>query len=90
MCLFNDRQVDLARRVVRVARQRAVREPFVVAEVQVGFAPVVQHIDFTVLIRTHRARIDVDVRIQFLYLYLQAGCSSIIPIEALGAPCRAN
>ena len=36
------------------------------AEVEVGFGPVIQHINLAVLIRAHRARIDVQIRIKFL------------------------
>ena len=72
--LVDDRQVDLAGRVVRVAGQRAVREPLVVAQVEVGLAAVVEHVDFAVLIGAHRARIDVDVRIELLHPHAQAAC----------------
>ena len=65
--LVDHRQVDLAGGVVRVAVQRAVGEPLVVAQVEVGFAAVVQHVDFAVLVGAHRARIDVDVRIELLH-----------------------
>jgi hypothetical protein len=37
-----------------------------VAEVQVGFRAVVQDVDLTVLIGTHSAGVDVDIRIEFL------------------------
>jgi hypothetical protein len=43
-----------------------VREALVVAEVQVGLAPVVEHEDLTVLERVHRARVHVDVWIELL------------------------
>ena len=70
--LLDDRQIDLAGRVVRIARQRAVGEPLVVAQVEVGLAAVVEHVDFAVLIGAHRARIDVDVRIELLHPDAQA------------------
>ena len=43
-----------------------VGEPLVVAEVEVGLAAVVGDVDFAVLIRAHRARIDVDVGVELL------------------------
>ena len=43
-----------------------VGEPLVVAEVEIGFRAVIQHVNFAVLIRAHRARIDVQVGIEFL------------------------
>ena len=70
--LFDDRQVDLPRRVVRVAGERTVRESLVVPQVQIGLAAVIQHIDFAVLVRTHGPRVDVDVRIELLHPHPQA------------------
>ena len=70
--LVDHRQVDLAGGVVRVAGQRAVGEPLVVAQVEVGLAAVVEHVDFAVLVGAHRARIDVDVRIELLHADAQA------------------
>jgi hypothetical protein len=40
-------------------------EAFVVAEIQVGLGAVVSDEDFAVLIRAHRARIDVEIGVQF-------------------------
>ena len=70
--LVDDAQIDLAGGVVGIARQRAVGEPFVVAQVEVGFAAVVQHVHFAVLVGAHRAGIDVDVRIELLHPHPQA------------------
>ena len=36
------------------------------AEVQVGLRAVVEHVDLTMLVRTHRPRVDVDVRVELL------------------------
>ena len=36
------------------------------AQVEIRFRAIVQHINFPVLVRAHRPRIDVDVGIQFL------------------------
>ncbi|MMZ66154.1 hypothetical protein D1872_286260 [compost metagenome] len=41
------------------------------AQVQVRFRTIVRHEDFPVLIRTHRSRIDVDVRVELLNRYFQ-------------------
>jgi hypothetical protein len=39
-------------------------EPLVVAQVEVGLGAVVGHEDLAVLIRAHRARIDVEIRVE--------------------------
>ena len=70
--LVDDRQVNLAGGVVGVAGQRGVGEALVVAQVEVGLAAVVEHVDFAVLVGAHRARIDVDVRIELLHPHAQA------------------
>ena len=46
---------------------RAVGEALVVAEVEVGLRPVVGDEHLAVLIRAHRARIDVEIGVEFLY-----------------------
>jgi hypothetical protein len=70
--LIDDRQVDLAGGVVRIARQRRIREPLVVPQIEVGLAAVVEHVDFAMLVGAHRPRVDVDVRIELLHPHLQA------------------
>ena len=65
--LVDHRKVDLPGRVVRVAVQRRVGEAFVMAQVEVGFAAVVQHVDLAVLVGAHRAGIDVDIGIELLH-----------------------
>ena len=42
------------------------------AEVEVGLAAVVEHVDFAVLVGAHRAGIDVDVRIELLHPHGEA------------------
>ena len=65
--LFLDhREVDLAGRPVIVSRGDLVREPLVVAEIEIGFGPVVGDIHLAVLVRAHRAGIDVDIRVELL------------------------
>ena len=63
--------VDLTRReVVGLVHLRG-DEAFVVTEVEVGFRPVFRHKNFTVLERRHRARVDVDIRIELDHGHLQ-------------------
>ena len=42
-----------------------VKEPLVVAEIEVDLATVVQYVDLPVLVRRKRASIDVDVGVDF-------------------------
>ena len=51
---------------------RGAHEALVVAEVEVGFGAVGGDEHFAVLERAHRARIDVDVRIQLHHADLEA------------------
>ena len=46
--------------------QGLVDEALVVTEVEVGLRTIIRDKDLAVLVRTHRARIDVDIRIEFL------------------------
>ena len=54
--------INLAAGEVVHARELDVGEALVMAEVEVGLRAVVEHIDFAVLIRDHRARIHVEIR----------------------------
>ena len=49
-----------------------VGEALVMTEVEVRFRAVVEHIDLAVLVRVHRAGVDVQVRVEFLHDDLQA------------------
>ena len=60
------RLVNLAAGEVVEPRELGVGEPFVMAEVEIGFRAVVEHINFAVLVRAHRAGIDVQVGIELL------------------------
>ena len=62
--LRDDGLVDAARRHVGQLGQVLVDEPLVVPEIEVRLGPVVGHEDLAVLVRRHRPRIHVDVRIQ--------------------------
>jgi hypothetical protein len=64
--LLDDREVHLARGDVVVARHARGGEALVVPEIEVGLAAVVRDEDLAVLVRAHRARVDVDVRIHLL------------------------
>ena len=41
-------------------------------QIKIRLRPVVQHIHLTMLVRRHRARIDIEIRIKFLQHHLQA------------------
>ena len=64
--LLDHREVDLAGGPVAVAGGHHAREPLVVPEVEVGFSAVVGDVHLAVLVRAHRARIDVDVGVELL------------------------
>src|SRR6185369_14838508 len=61
-----DAQVDLAGRPVRVLGGERAGEPIVVSQIEVRLRAVVGDVDLAVLVGAHRARIDVDVRIELL------------------------
>src|SRR6266487_2288110 len=63
---------DRAGCVVRVSREVLVDEALVVADVEIGLGAVLGHEYLTVLERAHRARVDVDVRVELLHLDLEA------------------
>ncbi len=58
--------VDAAGGHVGVALQVLVDEALVVAEVEVGLGAVLGDEDLAVLVRAHRAGVDVDVRVELL------------------------
>ena len=62
--LFDHRKINAAGRPIVRLRKLRVSEAFVVAQIEIGFRAVVSDEDFAVLKRRHRARIDVDVRIE--------------------------
>ena len=66
------RVVDPAGGDVRGAARVRVGEPLVVAEVEVGLGAVLGHEHLAVLVRRHRARVDVDVRVELLQLDAEA------------------
>src|ERR1035438_3909023 len=64
--------INLTAREIVQARELDVGEPLVMAEVEVGFRAVVEHITLAVLIRRHRARINIEIRVEFLQRDLEA------------------
>ena len=60
------RVVDAAGGDVRGAARVGVGEALVVAEVEVGLGAVLGHEHLAVLVGRHRARVDVDVRVELL------------------------
>src|SRR4029453_12132401 len=46
--------------------ENTISEALIVAEIEIGFRAVVQHIDLAVLEGIHRAGIHVQIRIEFL------------------------
>ena len=67
----DDRVVDPAGGDVRGATRVRVGEALVVAEVEVGLGAVLGHEHLAVLIRRHRPRVDVDVRVELLQLHVE-------------------
>ena len=56
--------IDFARRrIIELARGNA-GEALVMAEIKVGLRAVIGHEDFAVLVRAHRARIDIEIGIK--------------------------
>ena len=68
------RRIDLASSDVRQTRQVFVDEALVVTKVQIGLRPIVRDEYLAVLVRRHRARIDVDVRIELQDADRDAAC----------------
>ena len=63
---LQDRPVDLAGRDVGVLAEVNVDEAFIVTEVEVRFRAIVGDEDFAVLVRAHRARVDIDIGVKLL------------------------
>ena len=64
--LAQDGVPDRAGGMARVAREVLVDEALVVADVEVGLGTVLGHEHLAVLERAHRARVDVQVRVELL------------------------
>ena len=70
--LFEHGLVNLAAGEVVHARELDVGEPLVMAEIEVGFRAVVEHIDLAVLVGVHRAGVHVEIRVELLQHDLEA------------------
>src|SRR6266852_4908302 len=70
--LLEHRKINAAGGPVVRLRQMRVSEPLVMAEVQISLGSVVGDENFAVLKRRHRARIDIDIRVQFDQGHAQA------------------
>ena len=81
---------DFARGHGGLLVQRLVDKALVVAEVQVGLRAVVRDEDLAVLIRAHRAGVDVEIRVKLLVLDLQSALLEQTPerrrADALAQP----
>ena len=69
---LDDSFVDLTGAQAVEAGEDAGGKAFVVAEVEVGFSAIVEHVDFAVLVGAHGPWIDVEVGVEFLDTDLQA------------------
>ena len=58
--------VDSPRGHIVALRELGVREPLVVAEIEIGLGAVVGDENFSMLERAHGTGVDVEVRIEFL------------------------
>ena len=61
-----DRPVYLTRGDIRVLRQVDVDETLIVTKVEVRLSTIVRDENLTMLIRAHRTRVDVDIRVKLL------------------------
>ena len=59
-----DRLINPARRHIVGLPGGDTGKPLIMAKVQIGFGAIVGHIDFAMLIRAHRARIDIQIGIE--------------------------
>ena len=64
--VVEDGLVDLSAGEIIESGELDVGESFVMAEIEIGFSAIVQHINFAVLIRTHCAGIDIEIGVKFL------------------------
>ena len=65
--LFQDHAlVNLTAGEIVVPREDAVGEALVMAKIEIGLRAVVQHVNFAVLKRIHRPRIDIEIGIELL------------------------
>ncbi len=70
--VVQDGLINLTAREIVQSRELDVREPLIMAEVEVGLCAVIEHINLAVLIRRHRARIHIQIRVELLQRDLEA------------------
>ena len=70
--LVDHRQIDLTGGVVAHPGELRGGEPLVVAQIEIGFAAVVEDIHLPMLVGAHGAGIDVDVGIELLHPHPEA------------------
>ena len=63
--------VDLAARQVVAAAENAIGEALIMPEIQIGLGSIVEHIDLAMLVRAHRARVDVQIRVELAHGHTQ-------------------
>ena len=72
--LVDDILIDATGRDVVGPGRGRIGETLVVAQVQVGFMAVDRHITLSMFIRVQRARVDIDIGIEFLNRHLISAC----------------
>ena len=80
----DDFRIHLAGGHIRRTGQIPVQEALIVADVEVGFGPVLGDEHLTVLERVHGSRINVEVRVEFLHGHLQSAGGQQLPETAGG------
>ena len=63
--------VDLSAGQIVAAAQHAAGETLVVSEIEIRLRTVVEHVDLAVLVGTHGARVDVEIRVEFAHRHAQ-------------------
>ena len=56
---------------IRILVKVNINKTFVVTKVKVCFSPIISHVNFTVLVRTHCPWVNINVRVKFLDGYLK-------------------
>ena len=84
--LIEHRPVYLACRDIRSLCQVDINESFIMPEVQIRLSAIIRDKNLTMLIRAHRSRIDIDIRIEFLDCDLNAAA---LEQTAEGSSCDA-
>ncbi len=67
--------INASRGNVAYLRKVCVNKSFIVSQIEVGFGAVIGYKYFAVLERTHRSRVNVYIRVKFLYGNGKSSCS---------------